>query len=54
MDDAPPGGKLHDRIAFAREHPVDPGERAAVNFCQKHVRRYCSVMGSYSPASEKI
>ena len=30
MDDAPPGGELHDRIAFAREHPVDPGERAAV------------------------
>lgn len=26
----PPGGKLHDRIAFAREHPGDPGERAAV------------------------
>ena len=30
MDNAPPGGKLHDRIALTREHPVDPGERAAV------------------------
>lgn len=44
MDDAPPGGKLHDRIAFAREHPAIPAS----------ARRYCSVMGSYSPASEKI
>ena len=27
MDDAPPGGKLYDRVALACEHAVDAGER---------------------------